>query len=509
MKSFVFVCTMFALNALGQNFTNPDLEGTVNMSSTPNGWFSVSHSDPNCQATNNMSASPDITGVQGPVAVIGVSGIPQSGNSFVSGLISESNAIHHQEGIRQTVNGFVIGKSYTLNFYQAVVKQNNHLDTSGSWQVFLDDQLIGTSYPSTSALAFDNNNLIWEERSMQFMATSSSHMLKFLPFDDDSDITSPNESLRMGIDNIQLTPDSSHVYHDTICAGEMATIWASGAHQYHWTAYDDHNHILGYDSVLHVYPDSTSHYWCINNLDTNLVTVTVLHPPSLDLGENHLVCPGESVLIIPDVHNANSHHWSDGSSGYTYETDLSGMHWMIAQNQCGEAADSTWIFWDSISSIDLGFDTSLCSTQSLDLDVFYSDAHYSWNDGSTDPTMQTSATGDYWVEISNNCGSSLHEFHLVFHECHGALEMPNVFSPNNDGVNDFFLPVHYEHLEEYTLVILNRWGQTVFTSDKPTNGWNGKIRNENASKSVYFWKVTYTDINGSKVKMDGSLTLVR
>jgi gliding motility-associated-like protein len=500
---------MSALNAFGQNFNNADLEGTVGMSSTPQSWYTVSYSDVTCLAYSNMTATPDLTGTQGPIPAIGISGIPQSGNTFISGLISESTGTFHHEGIRQTVTGFVPGKSYTISFYQTVVKQNNQLDPSGSWAVYIDTTLAGISSPSNSSLTFDNQSLQWEERSVSFDATNSTHSIKFLPMDDDNSQAVPYEGLRMGIDQLKLTPDSSHIFHDTICVGELATVWASGADQYYWVPLNDTSNVLSYDSTLTISPDSTAHYLCINNLDTNLATVTVLHPPTLDLGVDHYLCQGDTALIIPEVYNASRHLWNDGSSGFNLITHVGGMHWMIAENTCGTVTDSVGIHIDSIQSVDYSSTSTECSHDPILLNIPYPGAQIEWNDGSSDTQLFADQSGTYWAEISNQCGSSIHEFNIEYVHCSALLEMPNVFSPNGDGVNEFYVPIHQEHITDYYLIILNRWGEVIFESTDIVLGWNGLIQGQPASEGVYFWQVNYSNPSEDNIRQQGSLTLVR
>ncbi|MCR9173530.1 MAG: gliding motility-associated C-terminal domain-containing protein [bacterium] len=510
MKPLVYIFLMFALNSMGQNFSNAGLEGTACMSSTPPSWFVVSFSDPVCQAFNAVLATPDITGLQGPAPSIGVSGNPYSGNSFISGLIANDAGNFYQEGIRQTVTGLTPGKPYTISFYQSVVKQDNQLDSSGRWSVFIDNQLIGHSHSSNSTLTFDDVALIWEERSISFVPTSSTHSFKFLPTDDDPDQTVPFESLRMGIDQITLAPDSTQIHHDTICHGDVATIWAEGAGDYHWTPMNDPTSVLSYDSTLHTSPDSTTHYWCITNLDSNIVTVTVIHPPSLELGQDHFVCPGETVVIHPDVHGAHSHLWSDGSQGFDLETNENGQVWMIAENTCGSIKDSLWIYWDSLATQDFGFDTMLCSFETIELNVFYPNASYEWNHGSLAPSTLIEHAGDYWVDVHNECGTFTHEFHITSDpNCELLIDLPNVFTPDGDGVNDYFVPINQEHVQSYHLMILNRWGEVLFESYEVGIGWDGLVRGERASESVYFYKVDYADYDGNNNSLQGSLTLMR
>lgn len=90
--------------------------------------------------------------------------------------------------------------------------------------------------------------------------------------------------------------------------------------------------------------------------------------------------------------------------------------------------------------------------------------------------------------------------------------MPNAFSPNGDGINDFFKPVSSELLSEFYLIVFNRWGDVVFESSDSEFGWDGYYKGYPLNHSVYGWKVVYTiyknqEIN--RVKKTGTVVLVR
>jgi gliding motility-associated-like protein len=70
------------------------------------------------------------------------------------------------------------------------------------------------------------------------------------------------------------------------------------------------------------------------------------------------------------------------------------------------------------------------------------------------------------------------------------ITLPNVFSPNNDGVNDV-LTIDYSDVELLEFVILNRWGQTVFTTIDENEFWNGKLFNigDECPEGVYFYQL--------------------
>lgn len=92
------------------------------------------------------------------------------------------------------------------------------------------------------------------------------------------------------------------------------------------------------------------------------------------------------------------------------------------------------------------------------------------------------------------------------------LFMPNAFTPNNDGLNDIFLPVgSFFGLRNYNFTIWNRWGDRVFYSDNPELGWNGQRDNDGAeaSQGVYAYLIEYLSPLGEKVILKGPCTLLR
>jgi len=74
------------------------------------------------------------------------------------------------------------------------------------------------------------------------------------------------------------------------------------------------------------------------------------------------------------------------------------------------------------------------------------------------------------------------------------LEVPNVFTPNNDYVNDLFAPEVNNELciESYHLVIYNRWGQQLFESFVYSVGWNGNnLYGQPHPDGTYCYSLTY------------------
>jgi hypothetical protein len=211
MKKTLLLLLIISSNAIAQNFLNGDLNGSAAQAGNlPTDWLNVPYNDVNCLSSQSGYDTPDLTDLSGPLASAGILGNPYSGRTFVSGVFSTAPpAAAFQEGIMQNVSGLVINQDYVIHFYQSVVKQDNAIDQSGSWAIYIDTTLAGISAPTMSTAPFNSTSFTWEKRDIFFTASATSHLIKFLPFDDDSvaviSAVDTNGALRMGIDSISLS----------------------------------------------------------------------------------------------------------------------------------------------------------------------------------------------------------------------------------------------------------------------------------------------------------------
>ena len=68
------------------------------------------------------------------------------------------------------------------------------------------------------------------------------------------------------------------------------------------------------------------------------------------------------------------------------------------------------------------------------------------------------------------------------------LRVPNVFTPNGDGVNDEFR-VYYRSIRDYHIQVYNRWGKLVYSSHDPSKGWDGRINGIPAAVGAYYYVI--------------------
>jgi gliding motility-associated-like protein len=119
-----------------------------------------------------------------------------------------------------------------------------------------------------------------------------------------------------------------------------------------------------------------------------------------------------------------------------------------------------------------------------------------------------------WLFITDAHGCVDSVKHDVILRTNTVLYVPNAFTPNEDGVNDGFIPKGINFDEKgYEFIVFDRWGEVIFKTNNATEAWNGKRDNNlrDAQIDVYVWKVTYVD-HFSGIKQDpivGHVSLIR
>jgi gliding motility-associated-like protein len=113
--------------------------------------------------------------------------------------------------------------------------------------------------------------------------------------------------------------------------------------------------------------------------------------------------------------------------------------------------------------------------------------------------------GEYTVTLigtnSNGCTDTAV---IVIRALTSELKVPNVFTPNSDGVNDEF-KLDAPGIETFSGVIFNRWGKKVFEWTDPTQGWTGK----DAKDGVYYYIIKAKGVDGQEFSNEGHVTLTR
>lgn len=89
------------------------------------------------------------------------------------------------------------------------------------------------------------------------------------------------------------------------------------------------------------------------------------------------------------------------------------------------------------------------------------------------------------------------------------IYVPRVFTPNNDGTNDILKPILVGIQTFHYFSVYNRWGNLVFTTQDPNQGWDGTFKGVPQPVETYLWIAEGIDENGRKVVQKGMTSLVR
>ena len=152
---------------------------------------------------------------------------------------------------------------------------------------------------------------------------------------------------------------------------------------------------------------------------------------------------------------------------------------------------------------------------------------YLWDfaDGQTtsliDPSHTYQDTGTFYVSlvVTNQYGCTNEIITPIVVNPHYTFQVPNAFTPNPNGpsggqydptslLNDVFYPFA-DFVQDYHLMIFNRWGELIFESNDIEIGWDGYLNGTLVQQDVYVWKVTITYTDGSEFTKAGDLTLIR
>ncbi|MCB0693652.1 MAG: gliding motility-associated C-terminal domain-containing protein [Saprospiraceae bacterium] len=247
---------------------------------------------------------------------------------------------------------------------------------------------------------------------------------------------------------------------------------------------------------------------------TVCLTLTVIPDPVADLAPELFLCAGDTAWIMVDLDPENTiFAWTDGWPDLERPVTPVNTYGLILTDICGDPTISTL----SVQSFsppfpDLGTVTTFC------LDSFYllqpvlppGALEWMWSDSFPDLQRPVSAEGWYTLMVTDSCGQTGKDsiyFSAVY--C-GPCEwdIPNLFTPNGDGVNDVFR-VFKTCDAVIHMKIFDRWGQVVFDETGPDPMWNGVARGVDQPMEVYAYVITLGGEGYAREVRRGDVTLVR
>jgi len=125
------------------------------------------------------------------------------------------------------------------------------------------------------------------------------------------------------------------------------------------------------------------------------------------------------------------------------------------------------------------------------------------------PVATPTVTTTYYVTVTNANGcTSIDSITVTVEVLDGELFVPNMFSPNEDGLNDLLF-VFGNNIVQLDFAVYNRWGQKVFESNAMQNGWDGTFNGKKLDPAVFVYYVRAVYDTGRIETKSGNVTLVK
>ncbi len=291
----------------------------------------------------------------------------------------------------------------------------------------------------------------------------------------------------------------------TYCPGSTTTLKGYGAYRYLWSNGSTADSIeVGKDTTV----------WLIGYSSMGCYTDTIRYKVhqepdwQLTLDGNSIFCEGDATTL--SATGAVSYLWNTGETSSSITTNKSGIYSVTGTNTHGcKKTISINVTQDPLPNS--GFSVSALTVDKRHNQLNCSSTNqtgvnYLWNMG--DSITETGANISHTYNVSNSVKD--YTITLTATNENGCVSsssktidvvpfIPNVFTPNGDGVNEVFVPgLHVQ--------IFDRYGLKLYDG---TTGWDGTYNGQKADNDTYFYLINYTDKNNNEQILKGYLTLKR
>ncbi|MBN2214138.1 MAG: gliding motility-associated C-terminal domain-containing protein [Bacteroidales bacterium] len=220
-------------------------------------------------------------------------------------------------------------------------------------------------------------------------------------------------------------------------------------------------------------------------IGTPVTAFLEVNAPQLDIGGNELeICENDVIIVDPDASYMTplSYEWQDGSSGNTYTTGNEGLVWVRATGTDGcYNHDSATIIVNPLPIIDLGRDTALCGTATIDLDAGFF-AYYDWSTNEIINPITVGATSQLAdtisVEVTDFKGCKGSDT-IVIYICEVDrlfADIPNTIIVGHGSPNEKWVLEHIGYFPGAVVEIFDRWGRLIYHVEDPDPFavWDGR-----------------------------------
>lgn len=314
------------------------------------------------------------------------------------------------------------------------------------------------------------------------------------------------------------------------CTGSLVLLAAGGTAPYMLTYHSDSSTLSG--SIFRLNRLCSDTYICtltdshdcrvkdtfeIRSMNTFTTSVSAKNNPCAG------VCAGKAVAHVSGGSEPYRYTWNNGAEDSAVYNLCNGEYSVeiIDANGCSATEEVTIInenVFENILTeaspvaIFSGEPTTLSVSEVEEMHCRWTPPETVVNPSAFTTTAYPESSTIFTVELYDDYGCSYIDTVFVYVEqiiCgEPNVFIPNVFTPNGDGVNDVLL-VQGEWITELSLMIFDRWGEKVFESDNQSIGWDGSYKGVPCSPGVYYYRLEVSCRGGKKYIKGGDVTLIK
>ncbi len=254
--------------------------------------------------------------------------------------------------------------------------------------------------------------------------------------------------------------------------------------------------------------------------DTDTVQVDVTPTPVVDIIGRPIICLGTFTTL--EGTGADFYEWNTGETtpSIRIEPDSTTTYTLVGYvDGCPSLPEDFTLQVDRdlpTASFEVNPDSGWIPmiTNFTNLSTNASSFDWDFGDGNGSnaiaPTHTYLDTGRFVIQLiaynDNNCPDTT--LRRVIVGADFSIFVPNAFTPNGDGVNDFWSTPWFG-VQEFHVMLFDRWGMLIYESFDPNFKWDGFYKNDEAQEGVYTYVIEARGYVGEKVRRAGTVTLYR
>ncbi len=313
---------------------------------------------------------------------------------------------------------------------------------------------------------------------------------------------------------------------DTLCLGDCLTTDSTNnanAHGVEWNLEGDNLQLKVEDSLqFNFCPTEVGTYtlrqtiWFLG-VDYSFEKIVEIIPPlEVSLPNDTLFCDAPAMIELTSNRPLQNIEWSSGettSKALIYE---SGEYDVVADDgycQANTSANYEFVFdkIDTLFALQIPDSATICAIR-LPFELRPASEYISLfqkENEMPDSVLTFSQSGVYKIKTTIDGCEFSKTFQLKTSECAANIYVPSAFSPNDDGINDSFLPLGPD-IQPIRLKIYDRWGGKLFESTETQIAWNGKFNEKSAQQGACVFQFEYVNLlTGIEEELSGEVSIIR